>query len=86
MGNGKLPIAAGRCKKPAVSSPRLATHGRRETAPSSLRYLLVGNSDRSYCTNEIVRVADADIGSVQGELQRLETVGFIKARKPWGGR
>lgn len=43
--------------------------------------LLFGNPDRSYYNNEIVRFADAGIGSVQRELQRLESAGLVTARK-----
>jgi predicted nucleotidyltransferase len=43
--------------------------------------LLFGKPDRSYYTNEIVRFADAGIGSVQRELQRLESAGLITSRK-----
>jgi predicted nucleotidyltransferase len=43
--------------------------------------LLFGHPDRSHYTNEIVRFADAGIGSVQRELQRLESAGLVTARK-----
>jgi predicted nucleotidyltransferase len=43
--------------------------------------LLFGNPDRSHYTNEIVRFADAGIGTVQRELQRLESAGVIMSRK-----
>ena len=43
--------------------------------------LLFGHPDRSHYTNEIVRFADAGIGSVQRELQRLESAGLVMARK-----
>lgn len=43
--------------------------------------LLFGKPDRSHYTNEIVRYADAGIGTVQRELQRLESAGLITARK-----
>ena len=43
--------------------------------------LLFGNPERTYYTNEIVRFADAGIGTVQRELQRLESAGLITARK-----
>lgn len=43
--------------------------------------LLFGSPDRSYYTNEIVRFADAGIGTVQRELQRLESAGLITAKK-----
>lgn len=43
--------------------------------------LLFGNPDRSYYTNEIVRIVDAGIGTVQRELQRLESAGLITSRK-----
>ena len=43
--------------------------------------LLLGNPERSYYTNEIVRFADAGIGTVQRELQRLESAGLITAQK-----
>ena len=43
--------------------------------------LLFGNPERSYYTNEIVRFAEAGIGTVQRELQRLESVGLITSRK-----
>lgn len=43
--------------------------------------LLFGNPERSHYTNEIVRFADAGIGTVQRELQRLESAGLITARK-----
>lgn len=43
--------------------------------------LLFGNPERSYYTNEIVRFAEAGIGTVQRELQRLESAGLITSRK-----
>lgn len=43
--------------------------------------LLFGNPERSYYTNEIVRFADAGIGTVHRELQRLESAGLITAQK-----
>lgn len=43
--------------------------------------LLFGNPDRSFYANEIVRFADAGIGTVQRELQRLESSGLISATK-----
>ena len=43
--------------------------------------MLFGKPDRSYYTNEIVRYADAGIGTVQRELQRLESAGLITAKK-----
>ena len=43
--------------------------------------LLFGNPERSYYANEIVRFADAGIGTVQRELQRLESAGLITAEK-----
>jgi len=43
--------------------------------------LLFGQPDRSHYTNEIVRYADAGIGTVQRELHRLESAGLITARK-----
>jgi predicted nucleotidyltransferase len=43
--------------------------------------LLFGKPDRSHYTNEIVRYADAGIGTVQRELHRLESSGLITARK-----
>ena len=43
--------------------------------------LLFGNPERSYYTNEIVRFANAGIGTVQRELQRLESAGLITSRK-----
>ena len=39
--------------------------------------LLFGRPDRSYYANEIVRYAEAGIGSVQRELERLTRVGLI---------
>jgi predicted nucleotidyltransferase len=45
--------------------------------------LLFGNPERkrSYYTNEIVRFADAGIGTVQRELQRLESAGLVTAQR-----
>ena len=43
--------------------------------------LLFGNPEHSYYTNEVVRFADAGIGTVQRELQRLEAAGLITSRK-----
>ena len=43
--------------------------------------LLFGHPERSYYTNQIVRFADAGIGAVQRELQRLESVGLVMAEK-----
>lgn len=43
--------------------------------------LLFGNPEQSYYTNEVVRFADAGIGTVQRELQRLEAAGLITSRK-----
>lgn len=43
--------------------------------------LLFANPERSYYTNEIVRFADAGIGTVQRELQRLESAGLITSEK-----
>jgi predicted nucleotidyltransferase len=43
--------------------------------------LLFGNPERSYYTNEIVRFAAAGIGTVQRELQRLESAGLVTAQK-----
>lgn len=43
--------------------------------------LLFGNAERSYYTNEIVRFAEAGIGAVQRELQRLEAAGLITSEK-----
>jgi len=43
--------------------------------------LLFGNPDRSFYSNEIVRLAEAGIGSVHRELKRLESVGLIKSKK-----
>ena len=43
--------------------------------------LLFGNPERSYYTNEIMRFAEAGIGTVQRELQRLESAGLITSRK-----
>ena len=43
--------------------------------------LLFGNPDRSFYSNEIVRLANAGIGSVHRELKRLESVGLIKSKK-----
>ena len=43
--------------------------------------LLFGKPDRSHYTNEIVRYANAGTGTVQRELQRLESAGLITARK-----
>jgi len=43
--------------------------------------LLFGNPDRSFYSNEIVRLANAGIGTVHRELKRLESVGLIKSKK-----
>lgn len=43
--------------------------------------LLFGNAERSYYTNEIVRFAEAGIGAVQRELQRLEAAGLVTSEK-----
>lgn len=43
--------------------------------------LLFGNPDQSYYANEVVRFAGAGIGTVQRELQRLESSGLITATK-----
>lgn len=43
--------------------------------------LLFGSPERSYYTNEVVRFAEAGIGTVQRELKRLESAGLITSRK-----
>lgn len=43
--------------------------------------LLFGNPDRSFYANEIVRFAGAGIGTVQRELERLESVRLVTVSK-----
>lgn len=43
--------------------------------------LLLGNPDRSYYTNEIVRFAGVGIGTVYRELEKLSTVGLLTIKK-----
>lgn len=43
--------------------------------------LLFANPEQSYYTNEVVRFAEAGIGTVQRELKRLEAAGLITSRK-----
>lgn len=43
--------------------------------------LLFGNPEQSYYTNEVVRFAEAGIGTVQRELKRLEAAGLITSKK-----
>lgn len=43
--------------------------------------LLFGNPDRSYYANEIVRFAGAGIGTVQRELERLESAQLVTVSK-----
>jgi predicted nucleotidyltransferase len=43
--------------------------------------LLFGNPDRSYYVNEILRIADAGIGAVQRELERLEAAGLVNVTR-----
>lgn len=43
--------------------------------------LLFGNADQSYYLNEIVRIADVGIGTVQRELQKLTAAGLLTVRK-----
>lgn len=43
--------------------------------------LLFGNPEQSFYTNEVVRFAEAGIGTVQRELKRLEAAGLITSRK-----
>lgn len=43
--------------------------------------LLFGNPERSFYANEIMRFADAGIGTVQRELQRLESAGLVTTKK-----
>lgn len=43
--------------------------------------LLFGNPNRSYYSNEIVRLAGTGIGTVHRELQRLESVGLITSKR-----
>lgn len=64
--------------------------GTKETSPSDALFtktqrrvlgLLFGNPDRSYYANEIVRFADAGIGTVQRELERLVAAGLVSVAK-----
>jgi predicted nucleotidyltransferase len=43
--------------------------------------LLFGNPDRSYYANEIVRHANAGIGAVQRELQRMAAFGLLTVKR-----
>ena len=43
--------------------------------------LLFGNPDRSFYANEIMRFAEAGIGAVQRELERLTSVGLLTVTK-----
>lgn len=64
--------------------------GTKETSPSDALFtktqrrvlgLLFGNPDRSYYANEIVRFADAGIGTVQRELERLVAAGLVSVSR-----
>lgn len=64
--------------------------GMKETSPSNALFtktqrrvlgLLFGNPDRSYYANEIVRFAQAGIGTVQRELERLVAAGLVSVTK-----
>jgi predicted nucleotidyltransferase len=43
--------------------------------------LLFGNPDKTYYINEIVRIADVGIGTVQRELEKLTSAGLLTVRK-----
>lgn len=43
--------------------------------------LLYGNPDKTYYINEIVRIADVGIGTVQRELEKLTSAGLLTVRK-----
>ncbi len=43
--------------------------------------LLFGNSDKTFYINEIVRIADVGIGTVQRELEKLASAGLLTVRK-----
>jgi hypothetical protein len=43
--------------------------------------LLFGNANKTYYINEIVRIADVGIGTVQRELEKLTSVGLLTVRK-----
>lgn len=43
--------------------------------------LLFGNCEKTYYINEIVRIADVGIGTVQRELERLTSAGLLTVRK-----
>lgn len=43
--------------------------------------LLFGNPDRTYYINEIVRMAEVGIGTVQRELEKLTAAGLLTVRK-----
>lgn len=43
--------------------------------------LLFGNPDKTFYINEIVRIADVGIGTVQRELERLTSAGLLTVRK-----
>jgi len=43
--------------------------------------LLFVNSDRSFCTNEIMRVVDSGVGIVQRELEKLSASELITVKK-----
>lgn len=43
--------------------------------------LLFGNPDKTYYINEIVRIADVGIGTVQRELEKLTSAGLLTVKK-----
>ena len=43
--------------------------------------LLFGNPEKTYYLNEIVRIADVGIGTVQRELEKLTSAGLLTVRK-----
>lgn len=43
--------------------------------------LLFGHADKSYYINQIVRIADVGIGTVQRELEKLASAGLLTVRK-----
>lgn len=64
------------CQTPSAIGDALFTKTQRQVLG-----LLFGHSDRSYYINEIVRIADVGIGTVQRELEKLAAAGLLTVRK-----